>query len=73
MKQLNRELCTFLDTSPTCYHAVKNIADSLEKEGYCPLRESEAWSLVEGESILSSAQTRRSSPSGSRKRISRAS
>ena len=27
MEQLNRELRTFLDTSPTCYHAVKNVAD----------------------------------------------
>ena len=48
MEQLNRELCAFWDTSPTCYHAVKNAADSLEEEGYCPLRESEVWTIKEG-------------------------
>lgn len=48
MEPLHRELCAFLDDSPTCYHAVKNLADALEQEGYQPLLEARPWTLEEG-------------------------
>ncbi len=37
-------LLEFLEQSPTPYHAVANIKDTLEKAGYIQLYESEAWS-----------------------------
>ena len=48
MEHLNRELCAFLDASPTCYHAVKNLEDALSAEGYQRLSEAAVWTLAEG-------------------------
>ena len=41
-------LCTFLDESPTCYHAVKNIEERLLSRGFRKLREENLWTLEEG-------------------------
>ena len=48
MEQLNRALFAFLDGSPTCYHAVNNVADTLAEVGYRCLLESESWTLTQG-------------------------
>ena len=42
------ELKAFLDASRSVYHAAKNLADMLEKEGYTRLFESEKWELAPG-------------------------
>lgn len=45
---INQQLLDFLDRSPSCYHAVANLAEMLEKAGYTQLRESKSWSLQRG-------------------------
>ncbi len=46
--QINRELLTFLDNSPTSFHAVANMKAELEAAGFERLFEGEAWNLKEG-------------------------
>ena len=48
MEHLNRELCAFLDASPTCYHAIETVSAALTADGYRRLREFEPWELEEG-------------------------
>ena len=44
----NRELCDFLDHSPTPFHAVSTMSAMLEKAGFSALSETEQWSLEAG-------------------------
>ena len=46
-KNIN-ELLSFIDSSPTAFHAVSNIADLLDKEGFKKLSESEPWDIKKG-------------------------
>ncbi len=41
----NRELFSFIEASPTAFHAVKELETMLEKAGYQRLREGEPWTL----------------------------
>ena len=47
-QEVTRRLLDFLDASPSCYHAVDNLARRLEAEGYERLREAELWTLCAG-------------------------
>ena len=47
-QNLNRQLLDFLDASPSCYHAVANVAAELERAGYVKLMESRKWELAAG-------------------------
>lgn len=47
-KKISEELLAFLNASPTCFHAVKNMQDRLLAEGFIPLKESEKWNLAPG-------------------------
>ena len=47
-QNLNRQLLDFLDASPSCYHAVANVAAELERAGYVKLLESRKWELTAG-------------------------
>lgn len=47
-QKINRQLLSFLDASPSCYHAADNVAEALLKAGYTRLYEGEPWSLTEG-------------------------
>ena len=42
------KLMAFLDGSPSCFHAVANLARRLEEAGYTPLSEAEDWQLLPG-------------------------
>ncbi|BFL46225.1 M18 family aminopeptidase [Lactonifactor longoviformis] len=42
------ELLEFIGKSPTCFHAVRNMKEVLNTEGYQELLESESWELKEG-------------------------
>lgn len=42
------ELFDFIDHSPTCFHAVANIGEELEKAGYQPLSEKCIWQIKAG-------------------------
>ncbi len=46
-KNTARELIRFLEESPTCFHAVKNLARELEAAGFEELKENEVWNLSE--------------------------
>ncbi|MGC2873867.1 M18 family aminopeptidase [Ihubacter sp. mB4P-1] len=45
---LSQELLTFLDASPSCFHAVKNISDQLTKYGFTQLAENQRWEIRPG-------------------------
>lgn len=45
---MNKELFDFIEKSPTPFHAVKNVCDSLKEEGYSELCESGKWNLEAG-------------------------
>lgn len=47
-ESINKELLTFIEKSPTAWHAVKNLAERLREEGYTELHEEEDWALVPG-------------------------
>ncbi len=44
----NQQLLDFIHSSPTPFHAVKNIQMSLEAEGFLPLVEEDSWNVVPG-------------------------
>jgi len=48
MTDVISDLLTFLDRSPTAYHAVHEIEKRLHKESFIELKESAAWSLHPG-------------------------
>ena len=43
-----REMLDFIDKSPTCFQAVKNIGDMLSAAGFAELREADEWKLEKG-------------------------
>ena len=43
-----KNLCEFLDASPSVYHAAANVASMLEAAGYQKLSEGDAWALEKG-------------------------
>ncbi|MGN0157571.1 MAG: M18 family aminopeptidase [Brotaphodocola sp.] len=47
-EQINQELITFLNNSPTCFHAIANMKAELETAGFEQLFEGQAWNLKEG-------------------------
>ena len=48
MTDYNKELMSFLDKSPTAFHAISSIKKKLVANGYSELAESEKWELTEG-------------------------
>lgn len=48
MKQNDiKELFAFIDSSPTCFHAVNNCCHMLKQNGFVPLSEKEMWRIKE--------------------------
>ncbi len=45
MSHMTKDLFEFLDSSPTCFHAAKNVAAELDAAGYARLSENEGWKL----------------------------
>jgi aspartyl aminopeptidase len=48
MREFNEKLIQFIDASPTPFHAVVQIAQTLEAAGYLKLDECDTWKLQEG-------------------------
>lgn len=46
--QVNQELFSFIESSPTAFHAVETMQQMLDAEGYQQLLESRAWELQAG-------------------------
>ncbi len=47
-RELSKELLAFLDASPSCFHAVKNLSDLLIEAGFTPLAENRRWQFQPG-------------------------
>lgn len=47
-KKTTSELLDFIQKSPSCYHAVDNIKNILDENGFCELSEGKVWELKEG-------------------------
>lgn len=47
-RQTSREVLDFIKQSPSCFHAVAQMATILDKAGYQRLRECESWQLAKG-------------------------
>ena len=45
LASFNKQLLSFLDSSPTPFHATRNIKKNLDEAGFTPLTETEAWRL----------------------------
>lgn len=45
---LSRELCGFIEKSPTAFHAVAHMAALLDEKGFCRLDETQRWNVVRG-------------------------
>ncbi len=48
-KTLAKDLISFIDNSPTAFHASAVLKERLKKAGFKELKEDESWSLTEGE------------------------
>lgn len=48
INQVNQELFSFIESSPTAFHAVETMKQMLDAEGYQQLLESRAWELQTG-------------------------
>lgn len=49
MREFNEEMISFIDASPTPFHAVEWMAKTLECRGFIALAEDEKWDLEEGQ------------------------
>lgn len=47
-EELAEDLLTFIEKSPSCFHAVENMRGELIKEGFEELAEDRPWELAEG-------------------------
>src|SRR6056300_1611071 len=47
-QEFSQQLLTFLDSSPTPFHATANLASALRDAGFSEVKEADAWSLEAG-------------------------
>lgn len=47
-KTVTERMLDFIDSSPTCFHVINNIEETLRKEGFKELLENEEWNLESG-------------------------
>ena len=47
-KELAKELVSFINSSPTAYHAAKTVEDYYKSEGYTELFEKDKWNIQKG-------------------------
>ena len=52
MRDYSKELIEFIQKSPSCYHVVENIAQTLCQQGFQELSEGERWQLSKGGSYF---------------------
>lgn len=44
-----REVLDFIEKSPSCFHAVANVKEMLQEQGFTEVKEAQKWDLVPGE------------------------
>ena len=49
---INEKLFDFIKSSPSCFHAITNVAEKLEKAGAKRLVESQKWEIKRGETCF---------------------
>lgn len=47
-RETAEQLLAFIEKSPSCFHAIKNMKDILLAEGFAELREEDKWEIVNG-------------------------
>jgi len=47
-----KEMLAFIEKSPTCFHAVANVAEMLKEADYIGLEEKEEWDILPGKSYF---------------------
>ena len=47
-KKLAKELLSFIDNSPTAFHASKTVVDYVKNAGYVELSEKDTWKIEKG-------------------------
>ncbi len=47
-KNMTEQMLTFINNSPTCFHAAANLAKLLEEQGYARCDEADKWQMVPG-------------------------
>lgn len=47
-RDLNREMLSFIEQSPSCFHVIENLRKRLEAEGFESLEECEEWEIRAG-------------------------
>lgn len=47
-QETSREVLNFIEHSPSCFHAVEQLSQMLEKAGYQRLKECDGWALEQG-------------------------
>lgn len=47
-RETAEQLLAFIEKSPSCFHAIKNMKDILLAEGFAQLREEDKWEIVNG-------------------------
>lgn len=47
-QETSREVLNFIEHSPSCFHAVEQLSQMLEKAGYQRLKECDGWTLEQG-------------------------
>ncbi len=45
---MNQQLLTFIENSPSCFHAIKQLTNLVEQHGYTPLNEQTVWEIKKG-------------------------
>ena len=58
-KDIANELLSFIQKSPSCFHAVNTMKDMLLEDGYTELRECEAWTLEKGGKYFTTSAERK--------------
>ncbi|QSX05789.1 M18 family aminopeptidase [Sedimentibacter sp. zth1] len=47
-KKISKELLNFIEKSHSCFHAIEEIKEELNKNGFIELLESKSWNLIKG-------------------------
>lgn len=47
-RAITKQLLQFIESSPSCYHAIENMKNTFMENGYEPLQESRPWTLEKG-------------------------
>ena len=47
-RETAEQLLAFLEKSPSCFHAIKNMKEILSADGFAELKEEDKWEITKG-------------------------